>query len=86
MSRENGLERMAHMAEGAADMAVTGALSGALTGQRMAMSVLLAEMRALSALMPGQSAAHEEATTAEAEARHRAEEAEVEAGFDNMPV
>lgn len=72
---------MAHLANEAADMA--------LTGQRMALSVLLAEMRALSAMMPGQAPAAQATgpdAAARTEARHRAEEAEVEAGFDNMPV
>lgn len=44
----------------------------------MGLGLLLAEMQALGALMPGH------VPTSEADAR--AHEAEVEAGFDNMPV
>jgi hypothetical protein len=41
--------------------------------QQQGLDLLLAEMRALSALLPG-------------EASHLPTDAEVEAGFDNMPV
>lgn len=59
------------------------AVEAAAAGQAMGLALLRAEMEALSQVMPG-AAAPEDA--AEAEARHAAEEAEIEAGFDNMPV
>lgn len=75
MTVEQNLRDMARLAGSAADMAAA--------GQRGAMAVLLAEMQALASLMPGVPVS----TDTEAdEARLRAEEAEVEAGFDNMPV
>lgn len=83
MSLQDDLVRMTHAAEGAADLAAQ--------GQRMAMSVLLAEMQALTAILPGQwhplwTGAPSTEEAAAAEARHRAEEASVEEAFDNMPV
>ena len=57
--------------------------AAAAAGQAMGLAVLRAEMEALSKVMPG---AMSEEDAAQAEARHAAEEAEIEAGFDNMPV
>ena len=59
------------------------AVEAAAAGQAMGLAVLRAEMEALSKMMPG---AVSEEDAAQAEARHAAEEAEIEAGFDNMPV
>ena len=53
-------------------------------GQAMGLALLQAEMAALVKVLPGSPATDE--TEAEAEARRAAEEAAVEAGFDNMPV
>ena len=53
----------------------------AVAGQKAVLGVLAAEVKALTALVPP---ADED--PAEAEARRLAEEAEVEAGFDNMPI
>jgi hypothetical protein len=78
MTVEHDLRDMARLAGAAADMAAT--------GQRSAMAVLLAEMQALASLMPGVHPAPLSEDTETAEARRRAEEAEVEAAFDNMPV
>lgn len=52
----------------------------ALFGQQMALGLLRAEMQALAGVMPGQAGA------ADNGAGKTAEEAEIEAGFDNMPV
>lgn len=68
------------------------ALDGAdllAAGQAMALVALQAEMQALARLMPGGPAvadAGDVAGDVAGEARHRAAEAEIEAGFDNMPV
>jgi hypothetical protein len=83
MIRQDNLARMTHAAEGAADLAVQ--------GQRMAMSVLFAEMQALSAILPGYWAPSrleppQADAAAAAEARHRLDEARQEETFDNMPV
>ncbi|MEY4873109.1 MAG: hypothetical protein RLZZ563_2439 [Pseudomonadota bacterium] len=51
--------------------------------QAVGLGVLRAEMDALARLLPGQA---EGETEAEAAARLAAEAAEIEAGFDNMPV
>jgi hypothetical protein len=59
------------------------AVEAMAAGQAMGLALLKAEMAALAQVMPG---AVGDATDAEIEARHAAEEAEVEAGFDNMPV
>lgn len=48
-------------------------LAAGIRVQQQALELLLAEMRALAALMPGES-------------RHPPSDAEIEAGFDNMPV
>jgi hypothetical protein len=48
-------------------------LAAGLELQHQGLDLLLAEMRALAALMPG-------------EADHTPTDAEIEAGFDNMPV
>ena len=59
------------------------AVEAAAVGQAMGLALLRAEMEALSKVMPG---ADEPEDAAQAEARHAAEEAEIEQGFDNMPV
>lgn len=69
------------------DMAGMAALMGevveAMAGaQALGLSLLKAEMEALSQVMPGHPTAH----GAEDEARLAAEDAAVEAGFDNLPV
>jgi hypothetical protein len=55
----------------------------AVAGQSLALGALEAEIQALAALMPGHGATAPEPAT---EAERRAEEAAIEAGFDNMPV
>ena len=50
--------------------------------QAFGLAMLKAEMDALEQMMPGHEAAH----GPEEEARRAAEEAAVEAGFDNLPV
>ena len=59
------------------------ALEAVALTQAMGLGVLRAEMEALTRVLPGQAA---DETEAEAEARLAAEAAEIEAGFDNMPV
>ncbi len=70
MGTEEDLRRIAALAQSAADQAARGANVG--------LSVLLAEMQALGAVLPGVV----RPTPVDA-AKH---EAEVEEGFDNMPV
>ncbi len=65
---------MAQMTERMTDMA--------RAGQTFSMQALLAEMKALTVIMGGVGAADPDRT----EAQRLAHEAEVEAGFDNMPV
>lgn len=55
----------------------------AASGQTAALNLLLAEMEALRAMLPGTSP---EATDQQTEAATRAHDAEVEADFDNMPI
>lgn len=50
--------------------------------QAMGLALLRAELEALGHVLPGQPVAD----AAEEEARRTAEEAAVEAGFDNLPV
>ncbi len=59
------------------------AVEAAAAGQAMGLAVLRAEMEALSKGMPGAEPAED---AAQAEARHAAEAAEIEAGLDTMPV
>jgi len=54
----------------------------AVAGQKAVLGVLAAEVKALTALVPPP----DDEDPAAAEARRLAEEAEVEAGFDNMPI
>ncbi|MBP6737411.1 MAG: hypothetical protein KA139_08235 [Rhodobacteraceae bacterium] len=54
--------------------------TAAMTGQGAGLSLLQAEMQALSLLMPGAALA------ARSEAEQQADEAATEADFDNMPV
>lgn len=76
MAPQQELKEMARLAQEAMELAAT--------GQKAALSVLLAEMRALAALLPvGETGPESAAQEAE---RRRLHEAEVEAGFDNMPV
>jgi hypothetical protein len=58
--------------------------AAAVAGQAAGLNLLFSEMQALMGLMPG--AATEVPPPAADEAARRAAEAEVEAGFDNMPV
>lgn len=79
MSKESDLQKISSLANQMAQAAALGSTAG--------LNLLLAEMNALSAMMPGMSAAKTSGCTCEEqEARARAVEAEVEAGFDNMPV
>lgn len=78
MNVQKDLAQMAHLAEEAAEFAVA--------GQKAAMGMLLAEMQALSAILPGQSRGAADEDARAAEERQRAEEARVEEAFDNMPV
>ncbi|MFN4191935.1 MAG: hypothetical protein ACK4FR_03260 [Tabrizicola sp.] len=48
-------------------------LTAGIELQQQGLELLLAEMRALTTLMPGEN-------------RHQPTDAEIEAGFDNMPV
>lgn len=66
------------MTEMAALMGAT--VEAAANAQVMGLSLLKAEMAALAQMMPGQE------SDPVTEARRAAEEAEIEAGFDNMPV
>ncbi|MFN7224742.1 MAG: hypothetical protein ACK4MS_12040 [Paracoccaceae bacterium] len=70
MGTEEDLRRIAALAQTAADQAARGANVG--------LGVLLAEMQALSAVLPGMVHAQPKDAAKE--------DAEVEAGFDNMPV
>lgn len=58
------------------------AVEAVAAGQAFGLALLRAEMDALAQMMPGQQAAQ----GAQDEARRAAEEAAVEAGFDNLPV
>jgi len=58
------------------------AVEAATASQAIGLAVLKAEMDALASLMPG----HVAPQGPEEEARRAAEEAAVEAGFDNLPV
>lgn len=58
--------------------------AAAMAGQAAGLNLLFSEMQALMGLMPG--AATEAPPPAADEAARRAADAEVEAGFDNMPV
>ena len=78
MTMEKDLRQAARLAGDAADLAEA--------GQEATLALLLAEMKALTALMPG-AMPHLRAGNARAEeARERTTDAEVEALFDNMPV
>lgn len=59
-----------------------GAVEAVAASQALGLALLKAEMDALAQMMPG----HDVPTGPEAEAARAAEEAAVEAGFDNMPV
>lgn len=76
MGQEEDLRKMAELASQAADAAAKGSAAG--------LALLLAEMNALSQMMPGLG--RPALTSADTEAQARRVEAEVEAGFDNMPV
>lgn len=79
MGQEQDLQRIAHLADKAAEVAARGNAAG--------LSLLLAEMKALCSVMPGQLMRGGDPTeTAAQEARARAEDAETEARFDNMPI
>lgn len=59
---------------------VDGMAAAALIGQTMGLQILAAEMEVLSHLVPGMASEHaEDRTDAEIDA-------EIEAGFDNMPI
>jgi hypothetical protein len=70
MGKQDDFHQIAELAGRAAEQAVQ--------GNAAALSLLLAEMQALGALMPGLSN-----PVPQDEVAH---DAEVEAGFDNMPV
>lgn len=72
MTLESDLRHVADMADAAAAMAAE--------GQRTGLALLLAEMRALTSLLPGIT------VPAADDARRREDQAAVEASFDNMPV
>lgn len=72
MTLETDLRRVADLADAAAAMAAE--------GQRAGLALLLAEMQALTSLLPGI------AVPVADDAKRREEQAAVEASFDNMPV
>lgn len=79
MTKEEDFRRMAQLATEAADAAAKGSAAG--------LSLLLAEMKALCAVMPGMPCGPAASCDcADREAKQRNVEAEVEASFDNMPV
>lgn len=78
MTMERDLKKVARLAGTAADLAAS--------GQTAAMALLLAEMQALTSMMPGVSAHPVRPQTMDEKARALAVEAETEASFDNMPV
>lgn len=78
MTMERDLKKVARLAGTAADLAAS--------GQTAAMALLLAEMQALTSMMPGVSAHPVRPQTMDEKARALAAEAETEASFDNMPV
>ena len=79
MTKETDLQKISSLATQVAQAAAIGSTAG--------LNLLLAEMNALSAMMPGMTAAlPSECSCEEQEARARAVDAEVEASFDNMPV
>ena len=59
-----------------------GAVEAMAGAQAMGLALLRAEMEALVQVMPGHVSAH----GPEEDARQAAEDAAVEAGFDNLPV
>lgn len=77
MGQEEDLRKMAQLANQAAEAAARGSAA--------CLSLLLAEMNALSQMMPGLGRPAP-APAAESEEQARRVDAEVEAGFDNMPV
>lgn len=79
MTKESDLQKISSLATQVAQAAALGSTAG--------LNLLLAEMNALSAMMPGMTAARPSGCSCEEqEARARAADAEVEASFDNMPV
>ncbi|WP_225029765.1 hypothetical protein [Xinfangfangia pollutisoli] len=80
MTGEEDRDLVRQMTEGLTDLA--------MTGQRAALGALQAEMLALAAMIPGvvPGALAGMAAPPRDEARRREIEAEIEAGFDNMPV
>ena len=77
-SKESGITRMAALMGEAAEAAAA--------GQALTLALLQAEMEALARLLPGPAGDEAALTEAEAEALRRAEEARIEADFDNLPV
>ncbi|MEF3046573.1 hypothetical protein [Pseudotabrizicola sp. L79] len=79
MGQDEDMKRMSDLAGQMAQAAAKGSTAG--------LSLLLAEMNALSAMMPGVFGMPQPALSAkEQEERRRQQEAEVEDSFDNMPV
>lgn len=79
MKQEQDFRRMSRLAAEAADAVAQGSTAG--------LNLLLAEMQALCALMPGEARTRCGCeASAETEERARATDAEVESSFDNMPV
>lgn len=77
MGQEENLRRVSELATQAADAVAQDSAAG--------LALLLAELKALSAMMPGmQSCVEDDIDCKEAEERLR--EREAEANFDNMPV
>ncbi|MCB6177546.1 hypothetical protein LHP98_05305 [Rhodobacter sp. Har01] len=76
MTDDKEANPMARLAEDAIELAAA--------GQKAMLDVFAAEMQVFAAMVPAMPLTAEEATAAQA--RHVADEAEVEAGFDNMPV
>lgn len=79
MAQERDLRKMSALAEQAAEAAAKANVAG--------LELLLAEMRALCAMMPGMPCCDKaEGGCKAAEERARQVDAEVEESFDNMPL
>jgi hypothetical protein len=81
MQQQEEMRKMARLVDETADSVARGSTAG--------LNLLFAEMQALWTMMPGMAAARAGSAarnSAEAEARARQEDAEVESAFDNMPV
>lgn len=77
-SEDSAITRMAALMGEAAEAAAA--------GQALTLALLQAEMEAIARILPGHAGDEAALTEAEADVLRRAEEARIEADFDNLPV